>query len=213
MGQNDLYEVVSNGVLQNQDVDNVWHYLAIASNTDALDLATRFQTQVLTPLVAFQSDQISYVSVACRNLFDDFDEDEIASSLVGALANQSLPSFNSLSVELVASTGIVNDGRKALGGFSEDNQTDGQWNATFLSSIDTWGVDDYLPGVVGAGAEGVKYVPVIIKRIKYTTPSGNTAYRLPADSLEAVSTSVSSIVTKPFVASQLSRKGSPATGE
>lgn len=206
MGLGDLYAVSSLGNLFGQEIRNVWQYEAVHVSASAPDLTTRFTNQVLTPMAALVADNLSWLTVEARNLFDPLDYSLIPVSVNGAKIGEVMPPFTNIAGLIAHNNPTIRDGRKAIAGIIENDVADGMVGSSELIAWDTFWADEVVPGVIGSGATGQVYSPVVIKRIKYIAPSGKTAYRFPTNIAEAEWGTVTGIITSIFVRSQNSRK-------
>lgn len=204
MPLNDLYEGSLHMELAGEELFNVFHFQALSELTDAFDLATRIINQWITAnwetLVGLA---VSFVEIAVRNLYDANDVATIPIGTTGAGINEVLPPHDAMQIRLNTPVATIT-GSKRVPGLMENNQNNGTWVAAALSAWSDFAFDNWSSPIIGAGGALV-YQTVVVKRIKYTTPGGSTAYRLPTNSGEAVFAQVITGTVEPSVRTQRSR--------
>lgn len=107
-------------------------------------------------------------------------------AVVGSRAGGAMPRFVAWGYKSERTRGDIRSGFKRFGAISESDTSGTEPTAAMLVVLGdfadqlntTLGVDD--------GVSSYSAVPVIVKRVAYTTPSGNTAYRMPESPSEYV---------------------------
>lgn len=188
----DVYNLVLQQSLYGQFVYNIFQYRQLTSGTnpsytDAGSLIQAFQIDVLTSLDNISVSDLAYVNIDVWNLFDP---DELASdnTLVpsaGAVTpTDVLSRFMAWEFRSHRATRSIRRGYKRIAGLDESMLTNSQPTAGMVTALATaaaalsadiqWNDEPLTP----------TFQPVIVKRIKYTAPSGNPAYRLPESAEE-----------------------------
>jgi len=160
---------------------NIYYYrLEDAPTADYLNgLLTEFQTQVLTPFAATQATNFVLSAVTALNIFGgDVFEDVTPTPAAGTRtpsANPS-PSFLAGMVLLTRTNNRVRHGRKFIFAPSEEDITGNGFAGGFITLANTYAAS--LDNALDAGGIDL-FKPIILGRVKYTTPEGGEAYRLP----------------------------------
>jgi len=182
----DIVQVSFAGRWQAQVVRNVYYYRVDDTPTGGYltGLLTEFQSSVHTAFMATQMNQFQASSIQLLNLFSgDILETLSPTPAVGTrtISGDLQPTFMAVSVQLTRANDRVRTGRKSVPIPAEGDNTANTLVGTFATSLAAYAalLDDVLqPGGVD------DFTPVIVGRIKYTTPQGKTAYRLPESQAE-----------------------------
>jgi hypothetical protein len=139
----DVIRITTKGLLQGQEVLNVFFYNINIDDTGGVDLAelgvqwgVDFDTEVVSAL----STQLQYQNIILENLTDGFEFFEGTYNATGDATGQSLPVHDSLSVKLLRSSKLTRNGRKSFAGLTEDQQSSGNvaLSALVISDIETF---------------------------------------------------------------------------
>jgi len=154
--------------------------------SSSADLRGAFFDDVIPLIAGVVVGLTEFSKIETVNLFDiaDFDEYNYPTPAFGTRTGQALPFFNAAA--FVSQKPVVGQrpARKRFGYLSEsDVQGQGLQDVSgYFAALDA------LAAQLGANLTtlvGTEYEPQIIKRIKYTTPSGKDAYRFPNSPAEA----------------------------
>lgn len=165
---------------------NVFYYsLADAPTLTYLSgLDTEFQSQVLTAYAATQGTALTFTSIEYLNLFTGDTRTNVAPTPAAGtrtLSGDPSPSFMAAMIVLERQNARVRNGRKFIFAPSEADVTGNGFAAGFLTLLNTLKTKMTITLTAG-GLDS--YVPTIVGRIPYTTPSGKIAYRLPVSAAE-----------------------------
>lgn len=127
-------------------------------------------------------------------------------SFPGNTVGQYLPLFNAAGFYAPRTRGDIRQGKKRIGIISEANQTNGEWESSFTPFLSALAVQFGLTITQTVSSVSVDFVPVIVKRIPYTAPSGRTAYRLPEAGDALVMAAAPDWEYQPKVTTQNTRK-------
>lgn len=190
---------------QGGEAVNVWFYQRLDPAGTAADLLGAFEEDMIPKMTAFQCNNVAHSDLQCINLGDL--EDFAASSpvAVGGISSDMLPKFNALNFTLRGNSRAVRPGSKRIAGLAEDGVADGVvTDGTIIGHINTLAsqMTTNIEDTAGLSA----YQHVIIKRVEYTTPGGNTAWRLPQTGAELVVVPVTAVLVNLTLTSQVSRK-------
>lgn len=152
----------------------------------SVDLREAFFDDVIPLIAGVVVSLTQFSRIDTLNLFDpaDFDEYIYPSPAFGTRTGQSLPFFNAAAFKSQKPEAGQRPARKRFGYLSEsDVQGQGLQDVSgYFAALDA------LAAQLGTNLTrltGTEYEPQIIKRIKYTTPSGKDAYRFPNSPEEA----------------------------
>ena len=182
----DIVEIVTSALWQGVTMRNVYFYRVDDTPTAGYltGLSTEFQSSVWTAFMATQLVAYVGTAISIRNVFTgDVLEDLTPTPAVGTLAvsGDTNPPFLAVNVGLERQNNRVKQGRKSVPIPTEGYMTSTAVVGTFLTNLNTYAalLDDVLqPGGVD------DFTPVIVGRVKYTTPLGKEAYRLPVSQAE-----------------------------
>lgn len=178
-----------------------------SSSASAPDLAAEFRDEAV-PLIGnvIQTDVPIY-STRTVNLFDDVDWEEFVYNpvITGARVGQAMPPFVVAAFQSAKPSSSQAPARKRFGALSEsDVQGNGlQDVSAYFTALTALATKLGEPMITGTGNT---YNPVIVKRIKYTTTGGKTAYRLPESLVEAITFPAVNWSWDNIVTSQITRK-------
>lgn len=180
-----LYQVKLIQQLHGEEILNVFFYGNLENDGTAQDLALTFDVAGLAVLNNIQTADLQYKFVEVENLFDESDFHVEGVQSLGLVVGQTYPSVVALNFTLRPSSRAVRPGSKRFAGIGESAGSGNTVNdPSYLSAIEN--VRVFLSQVLnGVGGLDADYVPSIVKRIPYTTPQGNPAYRLPETAAEA----------------------------
>lgn len=201
----DVAELVHEYTFGTQTMLNVYFFEAVDGTAALIDLAGWFNSNVVPDIKALQPDTTTHVELRLRNLFDDAEVYDLALSGTGSIPTASdnpLPSFVSTSLRLLHAQGNLRSGWKRIQGGTESYADGGVWSAAYQTLVDNVGghlVNPLTPTLA-------TWAHVVVGRIKYTTPDGSVAYRLPSTQAEAVIGYPTSYVTGTRLTTQNSRK-------
>lgn len=186
------------------DMLNVYFYKNDAGDGDAGDLAASWRADVLPAVAAIQSADMSHLGLSVISLFDDADFFTDGTVVPGDVGTESFPNTDAVNFTLRATSRAVRPGSKRIAGIPEDAGNHNLINdAGYITDLNdtVLALGAVLTADVGTG----EYEPCIVKRIPYTTPGGNPAYRLPAVGSEAVVFGLGGVVVSLYMSHQVSR--------
>lgn len=176
MANGDIYQLIDHQFVNNQEIMNVYYYVAVGDNTDAEDLKDTFESVMLPAITAVQHNGLVHTQIDVINLDNDADFGEfpldpnVAGQITGGAA---MPSFVSWTFKLHRETRATRNGRKSIAGV-EEGQTGG--NQPVPAAIPAL---DILAGFMGnpmSNGLGDQYAPVIYG--KETGPPSNLPVRV-----------------------------------
>lgn len=181
-GAGDVYQVRIKTVgLNSLENYNVWFYrdeLGTPSPDDAAEvIATEFVSDVIPSMADVLSVEATISEIEVTNLFDAAQLYVLPLAVVGTGAGDVCPPFTALSMRTSRVRRDIRRGQKRFGPISEGLVTDGVLDPAGLPLLQP--LADAMENNLDPAAVETLYQPIIVKRIAYTTPSGNTAYRLP----------------------------------
>jgi hypothetical protein len=184
----DIYQLRMVVLDQNQDQNNnVFYYYDElgpgGSLSAAQALAEAFQSEMTPILRGLLSDEANIDFIEVTNLFD---ADVLWTEPIEESGSQSgdvATNFTSLSYRTTRVRRDIRRGFKRFGPIPASFILDGEPNPASQTTFDAGAT--YLGQSITDPTESNIYVPVIVKRIPYTTPSGRAGYRLPATQAEA----------------------------
>jgi len=205
MALGDLYEASVYQDIDSEEVYNVFHFESLSTASGASDLALRILNQwIIANWRTLVGLGVSFVEIAVRNLFDQNDQVDYPVGVVGAVAGELMPPHDCLTMNCSPELAEINTGSKRFSGLVEGDQVGGLWNNGALTNWQDFIDNKITQPLIGTGG-GASWHYVIVKRIKYTTPSGSIAYRLPENAGEADFSRVVACVTNPAVRTQGTR--------
>jgi len=184
MAFSDAYELRHLQSVLGQDCLNIWHAEKLEASFTAADIAVAYRDTLLAPMRSVQADGLTHIDLQVKSLSDPNDFGGLSlASVAGNIVGEEMPAFTAWAIRLIRSSRVTRHGQKRLAGVSEASVSNGIAVASIITSMNS----TVLPAMF---ADWVKQdmtalpKPMLIKRIKYTTPSGSTAYRLPINAGE-----------------------------
>jgi len=209
MAVNDVYSIKMRSGFAGSNGLQMFTYKVLSETTGATAplVAAEFRADVVPAILdILQEDQPVY-NVRTVNLFDDVDWEDYnyGTTPLGTRAGQALPSINVAGFESAKPSSSQDPARKRFGALSEsDVQGNGLQDVSgYFAALNA------LAAQLGANltdTAGNIYQPVVVKRIKYTTPGGKEAYRLPEGQFESVTFGAINWSWDNVVTSQVTRK-------
>jgi len=202
-----VWQVTDHQLLNNQEMLNVYFFANDDGDGTAEDLRTAFDVQLLDVIKDMQSEDLNHSLTEVIALFDEADFNLFATDIDGTVANESLPNTDAINFTLKPASRAVRPGSKRIAGIPEGATSNNVVNEeTYLPFVELARLA--LEGnIINTDGLDVEYRPVIVKRIPYTAPSGNPAYRLPTSGSEANVIAVLAVLTKLVMSHQTSRSG------
>lgn len=165
----------------------VFHYRLSALGTNPNNsLVQRFKEVVIPPLLNVLRLNAYVSAMNERNLFvatEFVDQTYVAATYPGTRVGTPLPVIVAAGFKAPRGRTDMRAGFKRVP-FQSEADTDGEiWNSAYEDELNAFAVA--LSSNLTLG--GNTWIPVTVKRIKYTTDEGKTAYRLPKTQAEAVS--------------------------
>lgn len=201
--------------VDNKEFENVFFYryavLVGLGNPSAQEtLANVFNSLMVTAMLPTTPFQITYHTVAVRNLFNGADAFDLpilraGTRTVSGPDGNLMPSFNAAKVVLATDNGLVKKGRKMLAGLLEVDQASGIIQAVPYALWATrvaMMVIDLVDSVLGGQKS---FWPIVVKRVRTGTPK-NYVYRLPENNTELIYGSITNAIMSAVVTTQNSRK-------
>jgi len=185
MATGDLYVGILRTVSTSYtDFLNVFTYLdetALGGVTNASVFADGLATLFLTVLPPVLSAGVTLARVDAFNAFDPTDIGEsIISGGEGTVGVETHNAFTAYEFRTDRPRRDIRRGYKRFSGVPESAVVNGVLATAFETDIAF--VTAALEQNISTDTDF--YAPIIVRRIKYTTPSGNTAYRLPTSAIE-----------------------------
>jgi len=144
-------------------INNVFAYEGGVGGSTASDLADAIGTSMVSLIVPFTSDAVTYDLVTVINLDDPADFAVRTIGTAGSVGGGALPKFNSWSFEYFRATRAVANGRKAFAGVPESLQTNGTPADPSVNAL----LDDlaeFLSNDLEGVGVGITYIPRIWRR-------------------------------------------------
>lgn len=188
-----------------EEIINVYTYHKEVEAETAETMSGMFNDIMLSKLRLFQHGNMKHEEIEVVNLGDptDFHVRTLA-NVAGNEIGEALPIFNSLNFTLRAGDRRIRPGSKRISGLTEAQHANGVITAAItLGQIEAFRAAlaapwETVPGVPRA-------VPVIVKRVAYTAPSGKPAYRWPTSDAELVLAPVIGCLVNLQISHQVSR--------
>jgi hypothetical protein len=171
--------------MDGEEMLNVYFYADPTSAGDADDLRLAFKDAFQLQLLDIQSVDLSHVALDVVNLFADGDFSTDSDVATGTIGTESFPHAVAVNFTLRPASRAVRPGSKRYAGVPESASNHNVINdSSYITQLNL--VKDNLALEIAAPTDPVSsYIPVVVKRIPYTTPGGNPAYRLPTSGTEA----------------------------
>lgn len=188
-----LVEITLTGSLYDVGWQNVFYYHDSGNNpiTDMPGIATDFNAKIALELITATSDDCLYQTIKVRDVLGQVpDFEQPTSSTQGQLADQSLPPFNAVRIDLSVFTKETRRGYKRFVGVPESRVTDGFLTTTAQAEWESVraNLDEAL------NASGTGYQAVV-----FGGP-------IPTDPLRKVVNIITTPVLQNRITSQVSRK-------
>lgn len=208
MALSEFYELRVSGTIQGVEWLNVFHLKRIEPGAGAFNVVQAFEESILPLWLLTVPTTVLFEQVECENLDDPLDfNSQSLTGQVGARIGTLLPRFNSLQIPFPRQRTDMRQGMKRFAGVNEEDQANGLIVAgleTLLVNLGDALIVFWVETVIGVPTDVCEYH--IIKRIKYTTPGGTIAYRLPETDAELVSYAAIAHSASRTITSQVSRK-------
>ena len=172
MPANDVYRVTTLCTSGGQEFVNVYHYLGLTADATTENIAQAFAIQKLLGVIDILHFSADFQYVLCENV-NGIEPPfvEPTANVNGTQQGESMPTFTTFSYELIVSSAIFRNGRKAFGPIAEGDVQDNIANpgmlatldnlaATLLAPIQFGGVDMAQLGLYRDNQLGVSYTPV-----------------------------------------------------
>ena len=183
MASGDLFEIKLESEYQGITALNVFHYRDLTGNVTSELLNDEFAV-VMVPLIqAAMHNTVTLVQTETRNVFDPLDFHVKVLSVTGSITGASsvlLPSWFAASMRMNRQRIDMRHGYKRFTGIVEGSVQGNAWNITEPQVTALVALAGQLNLPLDVDADVLDDAqPVVVKRIKYTTAAGKTAYRLP----------------------------------
>lgn len=202
----DIVEVVHEMEKFSQLSLAVYFFEAAVAGAEIIDILDWYSANVVPDLKAIQDTSTDHLLLRGRNLFDAGEVDELALSGSGTLvgtAGEQVPVFIAGSSRFLHARGDIRDGAKRWTMGVEASFGSNQWEASFVTDIDTVAAHFVNP-LTPVLAD---WAHVIVQRIRVVDPvTEEVTYRLPETQAEAQVAYPTSFATSLFVTTQNSRK-------
>lgn len=207
----DFWEVKDNQVLAGLNILNVYHAKRVLAGADATEVGNAFFNSVLTlNLTALQDDNLTRSVIEVRNLGTPTDFATIdSSSRPGTDAGDHPAIFNAATIQFNRTRTDMKNGQKRFLFGSETDQSNGVWDAAFLTDLATVGAS-IIAAWKTAAAPAVDVCSFVILK-RFCVVSGQSPclkYRLPDTSAEIDANHYVplTMTTRSRIRSQVSRK-------
>lgn len=188
MALNDLYELVDKSIVGPQSVFNVYHFLRENAGVDASDIAEAYEDEMMASLLLLQDGRVDHNEITVRNLGDATDfAVRNPSPSVGTRTGQGFAQFYAATIQFNRLRTDMKNGQKRFMTGVELDQSDGLWNASFITEMEAIGTI-----MVGnwelASDPGVTIMNFVILKRFCVVPAQDPClkYRLPDDDAEAL---------------------------
>lgn len=188
-----LYQVIAqavDGTAFNNPIVSAFYYDVddlLPSSAVATDLADQFDAVVLDTVAGIPSvlhAATAYQSVVVTSPFDPTVLGIEVVNKVGQRAGTAMPLFVAWGFKSQRTRADIRAGFKRFGRVTEADTGGELPTAGALTVLNTLAGTLSQQLVVTDGVSEFRAIPIIVKRIKYVTPEGNDAYRLPTSPLE-----------------------------
>lgn len=179
-----MYQIRHLQMCQGEELYNIWHVERVSGATDSNAVGEIYKAVVLPHMRPMQNSLVTHINVECFNLADPEDVGGASLDSVAGTATTAdlISKFNAHSFRLQRARRDMRHGFKRIAGPTEGQYTNGipasgmvTLAGTFMSNVCTVNWVNATHGTVR---------PVVVKRIKYVTPSGKDGYRLPTSDEE-----------------------------
>lgn len=184
---------------------NVYFYIGTGDGL-SLDLYEAFIEDMLPDIAAMQPNDIDHVEIAVQSLFDPTDFTVQTILAPGTWAVEANAQFTAVSFGLRLPTRAIRPGSKRIGPVPEDAAVSSAITSVpYLAAVNV--VRASLGSTIEPAANPSRtFDPVVVKRIKETSPSGVVSYRLPTSFGEATYAPITAVTVDLFVSHQDSRR-------
>lgn len=196
-----IYQLIDKQRIDGEEILNVYFY-ANSGTSSPGEVSDLFIAEMIPEIIDIQGVDLMHEILVTRNILDLEADTVTVVDAAGSVAEEAFPSVVAAAYTLRPSSRTIRPGSKRYCGIPESFSNHNVWNAVG-ALIDFEGLrvklSDALVGIASS------YTPCVVKRIPYTTPGGNPAYRLPATEAEA---NISEVITALFdinVSHQVSR--------
>lgn len=191
-----LFEVVLQGQYFGQEIINRWNYLSTsvpAAVTPSFGLASGFGGipdpvdstfpvgSVMRALEAALSTEFQFISLTVNNIYDlsDFYSIPYAPGQNGTNGTgDAMPPINAYGLKSSRVTRAVRAGHKRFAGVNEGEvDPGGVLTAAALTLIGDIATAMNANATYDDEGTTLTYIPCVVSKLKYTTPSGKTAYK------------------------------------
>lgn len=183
---NDLLQVTIESELQAQQMLNVYYYRVLEgySLNDEItggEVLDELIAQLITPVRAFQHEDVDYRSIEVRNLSNGIEFVERPLAVSGQITGggDCLPAFVTVAFSLIRSTLLTRNGRKSYSGIPEAAVDGFSVNLGGTAETDT--ADGLKAIIVQGGTPTLR--PVIVKRPIPASPFDQYVYSFVSDAL------------------------------
>lgn len=184
----------------------VCHFRIAAVTVGAVNqLADRWLVAVQPAIAALQSEETYLQNLFVRNVFDPsayVDRVYSSTQYPGARTAVSTPPFIAVGYKAQRDRLDVRNGYKRIPFPGSDVIEEESYAPTASVALET------LRSALSAtlvSVNGNQYTPIVVKRIKYTTPGGEIAYKLPENQAQMIYF-LSTYALQPYVTTQNTRK-------
>lgn len=133
VGLQDTYRVVLHGLLDGQQISNVFHYHRSSVVGSAVGLANTFLTDVVPTIRNVVSSAVLYTNIVATNIEDPDDTADIIANLVGNRTSDFVSTFASWGMRMYPSVASIQTGSKRFAGVCEADVDEGV--ATTLQAL------------------------------------------------------------------------------
>lgn len=179
-----FYNLVLRAQANNNVLENAFQYETgslLPSNEEAGDLINKFVADTFPKIRVLAHSVTIYERCYVTAPFtpDVFALGLFPPGTAGTAAGEAMPRFNAWGFICPRRRRDIANGGKRFGVVAEGQQTGGLPVAGALTLLNALAAQMNLALALDWGTGSSAAQPIIVKRIKYTTPKGKTAYRLP----------------------------------
>lgn len=159
MAVDEIFSVTTTYSYLGETMQNRFYYLQTLGPAGAALLGSLIEDDIMPPVQAIQSDDVTYSFIVTLNLDDTGDFDTIAFGGLGQRTGDGMPPFTSWGYKLISSDRVLRAGGKRFGGVSETDVTDGVADAGVITALQ--GVANVLWIELADGPEDNTWIPVL----------------------------------------------------
>lgn len=169
----DVVQITLEGRSLGEPTTNVFYYGASSSAVGEPDayanVLSRFNTVVLTPLIAILNLQTQFDQITIKNLSNGLDYAVTTITRVGTLAGAALPAYITFSAQLVRNTLLTRNGSKRFSGLVEEGIVGNtiSWNPAQKAAVEVALASDLVSLVPGSW----NLQPIIVGRFPQGSPN------------------------------------------